>query len=212
MKKTKFVKIDGWNDVLNACRHTVGKEPLDKEPSSKFKKDILIAEHGPIRELVVKWIWESIPSWVSVHWVRHKWEKYVRTQRTDRTGVKRDKLPQDMPVNFWGSANAQNTIDTWRKRLCIGQVSPETRELAEDFKYWLKHEANQPEWADVLVPNCVYRCGCPEIGGSCGFWEKFYRDFLYSGGEPHETGDIRARYDVYNEMFEEKMVRRHAKQ
>ena len=202
--KTKFIKVDGWIDALNACRHTVGKEPVDKEPSSKFKRDILIAEHSPIRELSVKWIWEGIPSWVSVHWVRHRWEKYVRTQRTDRTGVKRDKLPQDMPVNFFGSANAQHTIDTWRKRLCVGQVSPETRELAEDFKYWLKHEMNQPEWADVLVPNCVYRCGCPELE-PCKCWENFVKDFLEADYDISDLADIRNRYDHYNHMFEEKM-------
>lgn len=46
--KTKFIKIDGWQDVLNACRHTVNKAPLAKEPSSEFKKGILIAEHGPL--------------------------------------------------------------------------------------------------------------------------------------------------------------------
>jgi hypothetical protein len=194
--KTKFIKIDGWNDVLDACRHTVSKAPLNKTPSEKFKKDILIAEHGPVREVVVKWLWEQIPSWVSVHWVRHKWECYVATQRSDRTGIPREKLPQDAPVNFMGSANAQNTIDSWRKRLCY-KASPETRKLAEDFKEGL-YENFEREWSDCLQKNCVYRCGCPEMEECpAKAWETWMRK---TGGRIG-TSYIQDRYDVYHELF-----------
>lgn len=195
--KTKFIKIDGWNDVLDACRHTVSKAPLNKMPSDKFKKDILIAEHGPVREVVVKWVWEHIPHWVGVHWVRHKWECYVATQRSDRTGIPREKMPQDEPQNFMGSANAQNTIDTWRKRLCY-KASPETRELAEDFKEGL-YENFECEWSDCLQKNCVYRCGCPELE-PCGYWDKFVQGFM-EDYDYLDLGDIRKRYDYANELF-----------
>ena len=37
--KTRIIKIKGdWNEVLNDCRFTVGKNDLLKEPSDKFKK------------------------------------------------------------------------------------------------------------------------------------------------------------------------------
>ena len=50
--KVSNIKLKGtWNEVLNDCRYTVGKPPLDKEPSDKFKQDILIAEHSPIRDI-----------------------------------------------------------------------------------------------------------------------------------------------------------------
>ena len=63
---TKIIKIKGdWEEVVNDCRVTVGKEELGKRPSSKFIKDILIAEHGPIRSLSVKWKWTDIKSWVA---------------------------------------------------------------------------------------------------------------------------------------------------
>jgi hypothetical protein len=157
--KTKIIKIKGdWEEVVNDCRATVGKDELGKEPSKKFKREILISEHSPIRDISVKWKWESIKSWVATHWVRHKFEKFVKTQRTDRTGVNRDKLPQDALVSFTGDANAQHLIDAWRKRLCQ-MASRETRMYAEDFKKTL-HDY-EPEISDVLVPNCVYRCGCP---------------------------------------------------
>ena len=48
----------------------------------------------------------------------------------------------------------------------------------------------EPELSDVLVPNCVYRGGCPELE-SCGFWEHFCSD----------ESTIQDRYDQYNVLF-----------
>ena len=191
--KTKITKIKGdWQEVVDDCRATVGKQSLGKEPSAKFKREILIAEHSPIRDIIIKWFWEAMPHWVTTHWVRHKWEKFVRTQRSDRTGISRDKLPQDTPQDFTGEANAQSLIDTWRKRLCF-QASKETREYAEDFKIEL-HKI-QPEIADVLVPNCLYRCGCPEMS-KCGFFKS-----MYEKDSRMASTNIQERYDAYNEYF-----------
>lgn len=192
--KTEIIKIKGgWDDVVNRCRATVGKEELGKEPSAAFKRKILISEHSPIRELHVSWSWRGIKSWIATHWVRHMWECYVKSQRSDRTGIPRDKLPQDAPVDFFGEANPQNTIDTWRKRLCY-QASPETRAYAEDFKLVL--DAVEPEWSDALVPNCVYRCGCPEMN-CCGYWQRL----VEATGGSIVTPDIQERYDLYNAIF-----------
>lgn len=201
MGQTFIEKIKGdWKEVLNDCRFTVGKAPLDKEPSEKFKKEILIAEHSPIRDISVKWIWYNIKHWVGVHWVRHKWECFVRTQRVDRTGIDRDKLPQDEPQDFKGEANIQHLIDSWRKRLC-GQASPETREKAEDFKETLRYF--EKEISDVLVPNCIYRCGCPELS-QCAFWGEFLRWCSKNGHTDPRLMTIQNRYDLYNQYFYEK--------
>lgn len=189
--KTKILKVKGdWTEVVNDCRATVGKEALGKEPSKEFKRKILISEHSPIRDISIKWIWESIKSWVATHWVRHKWECFVKTQRPDRTGVERGG--PDTPVTFTGDANAQALIDTMRKRLCF-QASPETREYAEDLKTAIKEI--EPELSDVLVPNCIYRCGCPEME-QCGFFHKFA---LNAGST--DLLDIQDRYDCYNYQF-----------
>ena len=52
--KTEIIKIKGsWEDVVNDCRTTVGKPELGKEPSKKFKREILISEHSPIRSISV---------------------------------------------------------------------------------------------------------------------------------------------------------------
>lgn len=99
-----MVKIEGsWRDVKNACRTTVGKRHTEKDATERFKRDLVIAEHTPIRKLHVSWLWEDMPYWVAMEWARHKFEKYIRSQRTDRTGEKRDKKPQDAPVSFEGT-------------------------------------------------------------------------------------------------------------
>lgn len=194
--KTELLKIKGdWREVVDDCRSTMGKEELGHEPSQKFKREILIAEHSPIRDLIFKWRWPDMPHWVTVHWVRHKWEKFVRTQRSDRTGIPREKLPQDEPQTFTGEANTQHLIDTMRKRLC-GQASPETRAYAEDLKRTIAEV--EPEVAGVLVPNCVYRCGCPEKT-CCGYWQRLKR--RTNGDIVNE--DIQERYDLYNAVFRE---------
>ena len=194
MPKTELLKMKGdWLEVVDDCRSTVSKPPLGHEPSSKFKQDILIAEHSPIRDISFRWRWSGIKSWIATHWVRHHWECRVSTQRSDRTGVPRDKLPQDAPVNFVGEANVQALIDTMRKRLCY-QASPETREYAEDLKSVIAEV--QPEIGTVLVPNCVYRGACPELR-TCGYWEKISKDW-----SPEQIGDIRERYRLYNEAFD----------
>lgn len=191
--KTEIIKIKGdWQEVVDDCRTTVGKDSLGKEPSKKFKREVLISEHSPIRSISIKWKWVNIPSWVATHFSRHKWECFIKTQRTDRTGTDRNKMPQDAPVIMSGDANTQHLIDTARKRLC-GMASRETRSYMEDLKKAI-HEV-EPEIADVLVPNCVYRCGCPEPNG-CKWFDHMAAKHLNL-----TSTDIQQRYDAYNEVF-----------
>lgn len=200
--------LDDWKRVKNHCRTTVNKEFTDKEPTEAFKKKLLISEHTPIRLLEVDWSWPNIKSWVSVHWVRHKHEKFVSTQRDDRKehDISRDEMPQGTLVNMDNYANMQQLIDIFRKRLCH-QASPETRALAEDFKVAL-HERD-PEMADVLVPNCIYRNGCPEFEmcKDCHFVDfmKYLRTAYSVYGESCTDMllNIQKRYDIYNEWFYE---------
>lgn len=101
-------------------------------------------------------------------------------------------------MSFIGVANIQNLIDTLRKRLCY-QASKETREYAEQLKKDI-HEV-EPEISNVLVPNCVYRCGCPELVG-CGYWKNFVRYCNDTRGIPNIAElTIQERYDLYNDYF-----------
>lgn len=192
--KTEIIKVKGdWQEVVNDCRATVKKPPLGREPSAEWKKAILIAEHDPIRDIIIKFRWKDIKYWVAMHWKTHIWRSRVDSQRNDRQSkYDRNKAPQDARVDFIGDPNIQNLIDTMRKRLC-SQADPETREYAEDFKAAL-HEV-QPEISDVLVPNCVYRCGCPELE-SCDL----FKTWQMSCADIAST-DIQKRYDAYNTIF-----------
>lgn len=162
-----FKHIDNWQDIKDATMNTIGKDS-GKYPDSKWKKKLLMAEHSPIRKLRFSWRWVDLKSWVSVHFVRH-WVgilHFVKTQRSDRTGINRDDLPQGALVNHAVEANAQALINISRKRLC-NCASPETREAWMAVKN--KIAQVEPEMASRMVRECVYRNGlCPEMF-SCGY-------------------------------------------
>ena len=161
--------IDEWPKVKRSARTTIGREGEGKYPSDSWKKNILLAEHSPIRKIKVSWKWTGLKSWVSVHLVRH-WLgilHWVTTQRVDRTGVDRDKSPQDTPVEHECEANAQALINISRRRLC-SQASPETREAWNEVKEGV--EPYDPILASVMVKECIYRGFCPELN-PCGYAE-----------------------------------------
>ena len=199
---TEITKITAdWVDVKNECRNTVNKEATNKEVTENFKRKLLISEHSPIRLIKVKWKWRGIKSWISVHFARHwlGWDKWISTQRDDRTGVDRDKSPQDTPVNYDGEGNAQACINVARYRLCY-QAHPQTRNYMEDFKITLRDY--EPELSNVLVPNCIYRCGCSEFK-TCGYLAGF-RKWIEDNNREINWLNIQSRYDLYNEWFYER--------
>ena len=197
---TEILKIKGdWEEVVNDCRATVAKKELGREPSKAFKKAILISEHDPIRDIEIKFRWSGIKYWIAMHWKTHIWRSRTNTQRNDRQEqYDRNKAPQDSPVDFIGDPNVQHLIDTWRKRLCM-MASKETRDYAKDFKETLREV--EPEISDVLVPNCVYRCGCPEQTECpeqlrCKFFQKLVEKYPDAA-----STDIQKRYDAYNRFY-----------
>lgn len=156
---------DNWQAVKDAAMNTIGKES-GKYPDSAWKRKILLAEHSPIRLLIFTIRISDLPYWISVHLTRHKIgvEHYVKTQRTDRTGIWRDDMPQGARVNHTMVINAQALINISRKRLC-GQASPETRLVW--MKVLSRLQEYEPELASVCRPECIYRGFCPEMR-SCG--------------------------------------------
>jgi hypothetical protein len=158
-------QVTPWSRALDAARWTVHKESLGgKEPSDKFKKQILLAEHSPIREVVYDIAIKGIPQWVSVHLVRHHEgvQFYVGTQREDRVKLscKRDDLPQGSLVDVKMTINAQALINISRKRLCT-KAAPETRAVWKAVITELSFV--DPIMASKCVPECVYRGFCPEM-------------------------------------------------
>lgn len=181
-----------WIRVVNAARRTWGKKPIDHEPSDKFKRQILLAEHSPIRLLEYDFTIEDIRQWVTVHLVRHHvgCEKFVHSQRQDindqvevitkrlieilkeegllRDGWReRDYMFQGETNEMDMSCNAQAFINISRKRLCYGCPSPETRTAWEVVIEALKEV--DPILAEKCAPDCIYRGFCPEGKRCCGY-------------------------------------------
>lgn len=171
-------KATDWDLVLDMARLTVNKDRVFKIPSDTFKKSILLAEHSPIRSLQYVIEIKNIPSWVSQHIARHDAFAYhsvrescgdvhfVGTARTDRTGINRDDLPQDTPVNHTIYCNANDLINISTKRLC-GCASKETRKVWQAVKDAIE-QIDKP-MADVMIPSCIYRGFCPEGKNCCGY-------------------------------------------
>ena len=161
-----FKHDDNWKDVKDAAMNTIGKNS-GSYPDSVWKKKILLSEHSPIRRIKFYWRWVDLKYWVSVHFVRHKIgiEHWVKTQRSDRTGIDRNVIPQGAFVNHSCDADAQALINISRKRLCTC-ASQETREAWQKVKDEVAKR--EPELASCMVRECVYRGFCPEMF-SCGY-------------------------------------------
>ena len=180
----RIEQATSWKRVLNAARRTIGKQPLDKEPTDSWKAKMLLAEHSPIRLLEYDWSWSDIMQWVTTHLVRHHegCEKFVHTQRGDRRTLleeynvsSRNELPQGATNDMDMTANAQALINISRKRLC-SCASKETREAWQQVKAAIAEV--DPVMASKMVPECIYRGFCPEFMNPCGYskTEKYKKD------------------------------------
>ena len=170
--------VDTWQQVKNAAMNTIGIES-GKYPSEKWKRKILLAEHSPIRLIELTVRITDVPYWIVMHLVRHKVgiEHFVSTQRSDRTGVDRTVMPQDTPVDYTFRANAQALITISRKRLCH-QSASETQVVWKAVREAVR--AVEPELADCMVPECLYRGRCTEMR-CCGYYhntDKFLKDLV----------------------------------
>ena len=74
-----------WKRALNAARRTIGKEPIDKEPSDNWKASVLLAEHSPIKLVEYLISYKGLRQWVGVHLLRHGFMlPFIHSQREDR--------------------------------------------------------------------------------------------------------------------------------
>ncbi len=143
--------------MWDACRMTTRSE----KQSTVSLESIYRCEHSPIRTQLF-WIeMFDIPTYVSVHFVRHKVgvEHFVQSNRTDRGGS--DDLTRMAPVNHGMLVNAQALIQMARKRLCH-KADERTREVMREVRKAVG--LVDPELIPFMVPECVYRNGlCPEL-------------------------------------------------
>lgn len=176
--KVTVKQVTSWERVANAARMTVHKDALGHEPSDKFKRTILMAEHSPIRNLEFDVTIEDVPYFVVMHLVRHNQgiEKFVGTSREDRTGVNREERKQTDLVSCMFSLNTQALINISRKRLC----NCADRETIKVWKAVVEAIREiDPIVASFCAPECLYRGFCPEQN-TCGYslTQRFEKDLL----------------------------------
>ena len=181
-----------WKKIKSACMTTISKEAGPNEPSHEWKRKLLLCEHSPIRRGSISWKWDEIPYAISTHFVRHHEgvEKWVATEREDRTGVPREERSQMNPVMMEMEANIQALINISKKRLCTC-ADPTTRRYWEAVLEAIKEYDEDIYWA--CVPECVRDGGCPEYK-PCGYYDKLMED-----ASKEEQMTLKLRYDRYNQ-------------
>ena len=206
MKYNTYVKITDfdvdWKKIKSACMTTISKQAGDKEPSTEWKRKLLICQHSPIRRGVISWKWEEIPYAISTHFVRHHegCEKFIGTSREDRTKVDRTTRSQMDYVPMEMDANIQALINISEKRLCTC-ADPTT------IKYWeavleaIKEYDEDIFWS--CVPQCIRCGGCVEPFSNCNFYSNLMKDHTLE-----EQQNVMKRYDIYNEYREKVKVKR----
>ena len=196
--KVNVIQETPWSRALNAARRTIGKPPLNKEPSDNWRKMVIMAEHSPIKLVEYLISFKDLRQWVGVHLLRHEHTlPFIHSQRVDRredidsltekvmsiieedvksdeSFNKRDYLFQGEPNDQDFVVNAQTLINISRKRLCHC-ASKETREAWIAVKEAIKEF--DPIMASFMVPNCIYRGRCPEMN-TCGYYktDKFKKE------------------------------------
>lgn len=148
-----ITKLTGVELMREACGLTI-----DGESRASLSR-MYRAEHSPIRTQLFWVVMRDIPTFVSVHLVRHKIgvEHFVKSNREDRGGDK--TADRNTPVNHGMLINAAALIFMARKRLCH-QASKETKAVMEQIREEIRKI--DPDLADHMVPDCQYRKCCPE--------------------------------------------------
>lgn len=196
MTEVKIIKWQvNWLEIKNLCRTTVNLADSNITPADDWKKDLLLAEHSPLRHSLITIELTNIPYYVTTHLVRHHIgvEKFISTSRSDRTGIDRSERKQTDLVNMRMDLNIQALINISRKRLCF-QADATTR------KVWLmviKEVAKYDEniaWA--CVPEGIRTAGCVEAFGDCKRCNKMLETM-----PKEDIIDIKKRYLIYNDKF-----------
>lgn len=195
MSKPKVTITDfqvNWQKIKSACMTTISKKAGDKEPSTEWKRKLLLCEHSPIRRGIISWKWEEIPYAMSTHFARHHQgcEKFIGTERSDRTGIPREERNQMNPVPMEMDANIQSIINISKKRLCTC-ADITTRQYWQSVIDAIEQYDKDVAWA--CVPEGIYRGGCPEGFSNC----TLCNDIIKSMPEEDRL-DPSKRYDAYH--------------
>lgn len=157
-------KITNIEDAREAIASTV-----DQGFESKCELDQLYCwEHSPSRSQLFVIHMYDVPTYISVHMVRHAavgQQHYVKSNRPDRGGAGDDVVTRNTPIDHMMILNAQHLLDMGKKRLCY-KAAEGTREVMSLIKSLISDI--DPALANYMVPNCVYRGGYCSEPKPCG--------------------------------------------
>ena len=181
-----------WTLIKNLCRQTVNMGDSKKEPTSEWKRKLLICRHSPLRAGTITVKLEDIPYYVSTHLVRHNVgvTPYVGTSREDRTGIPREERKQTDLVSMQMNMNIEALMNISERRLC-NCADKNTIKVWKSVIEAVREYDEDIAWA--CVPQCI-RCGaCIEPFSNCDY---YYNLTKYETIE--KQVDIMKRYDFYN--------------
>ena len=176
--EVKITKITNLELLRDTASFTIGHN------SKLSLKNAYKSEHSPIRTQMFKIEMFNIPSFVSVHFARHKFgvEHFVKSNRDDRPDVD-FVADRNTLVNHCMWINAQELINMSKVRLCK-KSSIETQTVMKMIVDEIKK--CDRSLGKFLVPSCIYRNGlCPEK--TCGYketteYKERLNDYLISMG------------------------------
>ena len=129
-------------------------------PSTMTLAKAYQCQHSPARTQLFKVRLEGIPTFVSVHLVRHSATgqcHFVESNREDRGGEAADRLT---PVNHLMLLNAQHLMDMAGDRLCYN-AHLQTVGIFSRIRNAVR--TVDPALAENMVPKCVRMGFCPEL-------------------------------------------------
>lgn len=198
MKVTVIKTGVDWLDIKNACRQTINAGNSEIEPTSEWKKKLLIARHSPLRigEILIQF--DDIPFYVMGHLVRHHigCTPFVGTSRTDRTGIPREERKQTDLVSMQMILNVESILNISEKRLC-NCADIETIKVWKEVLLAIKEYEPELYWASV--PSGIIHGGCTEPFGDCRSCNK-----ILANMPTEDMLDINKRLDFYNDFREGK--------
>jgi hypothetical protein len=157
MTTVAVTKVTGMDLARKACEAT-----MHGQTSSVSLGLLAKCEHSPLRTQLYWVEFKNIPTFVSVHFVRHKIgvEHFVKSMRDDLYIDSSVPVDRNTPVNHCMLINAQALIQMCRKRLCYKSHVSTVAVFRRLVRRLVEAE---PELKPYLVPECVYRnTYCPE--------------------------------------------------
>ena len=152
---TKLTDVDLLRKACDATRHP------GQTPSSATLAKMYQCRHSPIRTQLFWVEMQGIPTFVSVHLVRHAATgqvHFVESNRDDRGGD--ETVNRLTPVNHSMLLNAEHLMVMAEKRLCFA-----SHKTTVGVMNRLRNAVRRvdPDLADAMVPQCVRLGYCPEL-------------------------------------------------